>query len=69
MKARRDNKLRMQWRGISGWLIYPLMDILGIDQHKDAPDQDRTWRGVRNFFRKALPDLEVKRKRLVNTGF
>ena len=63
------NKCNSAYRDISEWLIYPLMDILGIDQHKDAPDQDRTWRGVRNFFRKALPDLEVKRKRLVNTGF
>ena len=63
------NKCNSAYRDISEWLIYPLMDILGIDQHKDAPDQDRTWRGVRNFFRKALPDLEVKRKRLVSTGF
>ena len=63
------NKCNSAYRDISEWLIYPLMDILGIDQHKDAPDQDRTWRGVRNFFRKAPPDLEVKRKRLVNTGF
>jgi hypothetical protein len=62
------NECNSAYQDIAEWLIYPLMDILGIDQHADAPDQDRTWSGVRNFFRKVLPDLEVKRKRLANTG-
>ena len=49
-------------------IIYPLMDVLGIDNHKDTPNQDRSWRGVRDFFRNTLSDLEQKRETLTATG-
>jgi hypothetical protein len=62
------NKCNSARRDTSEWLVHPLMDTLGIDQHKDAPNQDRTWRGVRSLFREAPLDLEVKRKRLVSTS-
>jgi len=39
-------------------LIFPLMDLLGIDHRGDK--MDRNWHAVRDFFRMKIPELKTK---------
>jgi hypothetical protein len=32
-------------------VIFPLMEILGIDQHKETKNPNRSWKGVKKFFK------------------
>ena len=39
-------------------MIFPLIDILGIDQAKFEKRGDRNWMGIHTFFSKKLPEIE-----------
>ena len=39
-------------------LIFPLMQLLGIDKAKEVKREDRNWTGVREFFRQKIPELK-----------
>ena len=40
------------------YLIFPLMELLGIDKSSKIRREDRNWAGVREFFKKKIPELE-----------
>lgn len=52
---------------IGDMIIFPLMDILGIDKAKQVKRDDRNWSGVHNFFKEKLPLLENQRETLSKT--
>ena len=35
---------------IADWVIFPIMDLLGIDKQQDHRNENRNWVGVREFF-------------------
>ena len=39
-------------------LIFPLMQLLGIDKAKEVMREDRNWTGVREFFKQKIPELK-----------
>ena len=43
---------------IADWVIFPLMDLLGIDKQQDHENENRNWVGVREFFKTMLDRLE-----------
>jgi hypothetical protein len=38
-------------------LIFPIMDLLGVDDRKLTTDDERSWNGVRTFFETKIPEL------------
>lgn len=49
-------------------IIFPLMDLLGIDDKSGVKNTNRNWEGVRNFFREKIPELDKLRASPANTG-
>jgi hypothetical protein len=45
---------------VTDTIIFPLMEILGIDQFKDVKNVNRSWKGVKQFFKDELPELETQ---------
>ena len=45
---------------VADTIIFPLMEVLGIDQFKDTKNVNRSWKGVRQFFKGKLPELEAR---------
>ena len=43
---------------IADWVIFPIMDLLGIDKQQDHRNENRNWVGVREFFKTKLDRLE-----------
>ena len=43
-------------------VIFPLMDLLGIDKAKKTKRDDRNWIGIHNFFEKTLPKLTEEKE-------
>ena len=43
---------------IGFYIIFPLMELLGIDKAYDVKREDRNWSGVREFFKEKIPELE-----------
>ena len=41
-------------------IIFPLMEMLGIDQFKGVKNVNRSWKGVKQFFKDKLPELETR---------
>ena len=46
---------------IGFYLIFPLMELLGIDKSYTVRREDRNWSGVKQFFKKKIPELEKLR--------
>ena len=44
-------------------VIFPLMDLLGIDKAKKTKRDDRNWIGIHNFFEKTLPKLTEEKEK------
>lgn len=51
---------------IGDLVIFPFMDLLGIDEAKAVRRDDRNWEGIRQFFVNKLPELEKVRDDAVN---
>ncbi|KAK6168582.1 hypothetical protein SNE40_019783 [Patella caerulea] len=50
------------------WVIFPLMNILGIDDKSSQKNPSRNWEGVRDFFHEKIPELEALRDGPTETG-
>jgi len=46
--------------------IIPLMVLLGIDKCEDHGSGERTWKGVRSFSDKRIPDIRAKQEECMN---
>ena len=40
-------------------LIFPYMDLLGIDKAQKVKNPNRNWNGIRNFFKEKIPSLQT----------
>ena len=47
-------------------IIFPLIEILGIDKAKKTKRNDRNWNGLKFFFQMKIEELKEKRKKLNN---
>ena len=45
-------------------IIFPLMELLGIDKNKHKKCKNRTWQGIRQFFNAKIPELITTRDNL-----
>jgi len=45
-------------------LIFPLMEVLGIDKAKYSKRDDRTWEGLKEFFCLKIPELKKRRDQM-----
>ena len=45
-------------------IIFPLMELLGIDNNKQKKCKNRTWQGIREFYDEKIPTLKATRDKL-----
>ena len=53
-------KCSTMYADVADTITFPLMEILGIDQFKDVKNINRSWKGVKQFFKEKLPELETR---------